>query len=45
MCTPGFFGIHRGIGIGEDIELAAARGDFLEVGLELFQQRVVGRDG
>ena len=32
-----------GVGIGEDVQLAAPRAHFLHVGLELFQQRVVRR--
>jgi hypothetical protein len=37
----GFF-IKDRIGVGEDIQLAAACGDFLEVGLELLQECVIG---
>jgi hypothetical protein len=38
------FGDFR-VGVGEDVELAAAGLDFLEVGLELVEQLVVGGDG
>ena len=34
-----------GVRVGEHVQLAAARLDFLEVGLQLVEQRIVGRDG
>ena len=32
------------IGVGEDEQLAAARADFLQIALQLFDERVVWRD-
>ena len=37
--------LNVGVGIGKNIQFAAARADFLQIGFEFFQQRVVGRDG
>ena len=37
--------LHLAVGVGEDVQLAAAGAHFLQVGLEFFDQRVVGGDG
>ncbi len=36
--------LDRAVAVGDDVELAAARAHFLQVALELLEQRVVGRD-
>src|SRR5450755_4840173 len=38
-------GLDLAVGVGHDVQLAAAGAYFLQVRLELFEQRVVGRDG
>src|SRR5437016_1630063 len=39
-----FAGVDVTVRIGHDVELAAPRAHFLEVRLELLEQRIVGRD-
>ena len=37
--------LNTGVGVGKNIEFATARADFLQIGFEFFQQRVVGGNG